>query len=58
LDRTLPVYALFVSQKEMEEKKLRLPALDGYEWVPAETSTRDIVILKLSRSNTRGVSPR
>jgi len=28
-----------------------LPALDGYEWAPVETSTRDVVIVKLSTDN-------
>jgi hypothetical protein len=32
----------------MEENKARLPALDGYEWAPAETSARNVVILKLN----------
>jgi 4-amino-4-deoxy-L-arabinose transferase-like glycosyltransferase len=48
LDQRHAVYALFVSQKDMEENKARLPALDGYEWAPAETSARKVVILKLN----------
>jgi hypothetical protein len=51
LDQSRPVYALFVSQKELTEKKARLPELDGYEWVATKTSTRDAVILKLSPNN-------
>ena len=51
LDQRHAVYALFVSQKDMEENKARLPPLDGYEWAPAETSTRDLVILKLNPNN-------
>jgi hypothetical protein len=47
LDQRNAVYALFISQKDMEENKARLPTLDGYKWAPAETSTRDVVILKL-----------
>ena len=48
LAQALPVYALFISQKEMNEKVSRLPELDGYEWVPAESSTKGTVVLKLS----------
>jgi hypothetical protein len=51
LDESHSVYALFVSQKEMEENKARLPALDGYEWVPVETSAGDVMILKLNPNN-------
>jgi len=51
LDQRHPVYALFVSQKDMEENKVRLPVLDGYEWAPVDTSARDVVILKLRPNN-------
>ena len=51
LDEKHSVCALFVSQKDVEKNKARLPALDGYEWAPVETSTRDVVILKLSPNN-------
>jgi hypothetical protein len=51
LDQSRPIYALFVSQNEMAEKKARLPQLDGYEWVPAKTSARDVVILTLNPNN-------
>jgi len=51
LSQSRPVYALFVSQKELAEKKARLPKLDGYEWVATKTNTRDAVILKLSPNN-------
>ena len=51
LDRLHAVYALFASQKEMREKRTRLPELDGYEWIPAETSAPDAVILKLKPNN-------
>ena len=33
LKQSLPVYALFVSQDEVNEEAPRLPELDGYEWV-------------------------
>jgi hypothetical protein len=48
LDRSIPVYALFVSQKEMEEKAARLPQVDGYAWVVAENLPAEAVVLKLS----------
>jgi hypothetical protein len=48
LGQSLPIYALFVSQDEMDEKASRLPELDGYEWVAAGDSTPDAVILKLT----------
>ena len=52
LDQSLPVYALFVSRKEMDEKAPRLPELDGYEWVAVENSpTKEAVILKLTPSS-------
>ena len=48
LAQSLPIYALFVSKREMEEKIMRLPQLDGYEWVLAEDPTAEAAILKLS----------
>jgi hypothetical protein len=48
LDQSHPVYALFVSQKEMEEKAVRLPQVDGYAWVVAENLPVEAVVLKLS----------
>jgi hypothetical protein len=52
LDQMYPVYALFVSRKEMIEKKGRLPELDHYQWtVGEEPSSRDAVILKLTPKN-------
>jgi hypothetical protein len=35
----------------MEKNKVRLPVLDGYEWALADTSDRDVVILKLHPNN-------
>jgi hypothetical protein len=32
LEQCIPIYALVVSQDEMDEKATRLPELDGYEW--------------------------
>jgi hypothetical protein len=48
LHQSIPVYALFVSQKEMEEKAARLPQVDGYSWVVAENLPAEAVVLKLS----------
>jgi len=48
LDQSRPVYALFVSQKEMEENAVRLPQVDGYEWAVAENLPAEAVVLKLS----------
>jgi hypothetical protein len=48
LDESRLVYALFVSQKEMEEKAARLPQVDGYSWVVAENLPAEAVVLKLS----------
>jgi hypothetical protein len=48
LAQSLPVYALFVSREEMEEKAMRLPQVDGYKWVVAENVPSEAVILKLS----------
>jgi hypothetical protein len=48
LAQPLPVYALFISEKEMNEKASRLPELHAYEWMPAESSTKGAVVLKLS----------
>jgi hypothetical protein len=50
LQESHAVYALFVSRRDMEEKMVRLPHVDGYEWVLAEDSTAKAAILKLSPS--------
>ena len=48
LQRSIPVYALFISTKELDEKASRLPKVPGYQWVPAENSTNASVILRLT----------
>jgi hypothetical protein len=48
LAQSRPTYALFVSQKEMDEKAARLPQIDGYAWIVAENVPTKAVILKLS----------
>jgi hypothetical protein len=48
LHRSVPVYALFISTKEFNEKGSRLPNVSGYRWVPAEDTTNAAVILRLT----------
>jgi hypothetical protein len=48
LDRSIPVYALFISTKELDEKASRLPNVPGYRWVPAEDTTNAAVVLRLT----------
>jgi hypothetical protein len=48
LDQSRPVYALFVSQREMDEKAGRLPQIDGYEWIVVENLPQKALILKLT----------
>ena len=48
LNESHAVYALFASRREMEEKMVRLPHVDGFEWVLAEDLTAEAAILKLS----------
>jgi len=48
LDRSIPVYALFVSTKELHEKASRLPNVPGYKWMPAEDTAGEAVILRLT----------
>ena len=47
LAQSLPIYALFVPNQEMEAKMARLPQVNGYEWVLAEHPTAEAAILKL-----------
>ncbi len=46
LGRSFPVYALFASPKEMDEKAWRLPKLGGYQWAIVEPA-KEGVVLKL-----------
>ena len=50
LHRSIPVYALFISAKEFDEKASRLPNVPAYRWVPAEDTTNAAVILRLTSS--------
>jgi hypothetical protein len=47
IEQTIPIYALFVSPDEMNEKVSRLPELHGYKWVIGENSAPDSVVLRL-----------
>jgi hypothetical protein len=47
LAAALPVYALFVPQKEMTSQLSRLPTISGYRWSTAENPS-DAMILKLT----------
>ena len=44
LDQSFPVYALFVSRSEMDEKVSRLPELDGYQWFKIESGEQAVVL--------------
>jgi len=48
LHRSVPVYALFVSNKELDEKASRLPNIPGYRWLPVESAKDEVVILRLT----------
>jgi len=48
LTQSLPIYALFVSKREMEEKTSRLPRVDGFDWVLVNDSSAEAAILKLT----------
>jgi hypothetical protein len=51
LSQGYPVYALFTSTKEIDEKKGRLPELEDYQWTLASPPTPDAVVLKLMQQN-------
>ena len=51
LSQSLPIYALFVSKQEMQEKTGRLPRVDGYDWLLADDSSGEAAILKLAPSS-------
>jgi hypothetical protein len=52
LDQQLPVYALFVSRKEMDEKASRLPALPGYQWTIVDDSNAKAAVLQLTQARS------
>jgi 4-amino-4-deoxy-L-arabinose transferase-like glycosyltransferase len=47
LSQSLPIYALFVSKQEMQEKTGRLPRVDGYDWHLVDSSA-EAAILRLA----------
>jgi len=47
LTQSLPIYALFVSKQEMQEKTHRLPRVDGYDWHLVDSSA-EAAILRLT----------
>ena len=51
LDRGLPIYALFTSNKEMTTQQSRLPALPGYEWTILNNSGGEAVVLQLAQAH-------
>jgi len=48
LEQSLPVYALFISQKEMTTQQSRLPSVRGYEWHVLSDSRAKAAILTLA----------
>jgi len=56
LAKSLPVYALFVSQKEMNEQQSRLPVVSGYQWNVLATS-RNGALLNLARNGFQEKAP-
>jgi hypothetical protein len=48
LQQSLPVYALFVSTKEMMAQQSRLPIISGYQWTILNDSGAKAVVLKLT----------
>ncbi len=48
LQRSLPVYALFISRAEFSTKKARLPQVPGYEWRILKNADDNPTILKLT----------
>ena len=51
LAQSLPIYALFVSKRGMEENMMRLPQVDGYEWILVEGPTTEAAVLLLTPSS-------
>jgi hypothetical protein len=48
LNQSIPVYALFISTKELDEKASRLPNVPGYQWIRTENYVAKTVILRLT----------
>src|SRR5438874_447861 len=57
LERSVPVYALFVSSDESTTKQSRLPAVTGYDWHLLDNSHGKAAILKLVPIGSTEPSP-
>ena len=51
LERSVPVYALFISRKDVTAEAGRLPKIDGYEWVETHASRPRCSLEAGARSN-------
>jgi hypothetical protein len=54
LIQSLPVYALFVSTREMITQQSRLPTIPGYQWMILNDSDAKAVVLKLIPAVSQG----
>jgi hypothetical protein len=57
LQRSLPVYALFISRAELSKEQARLPQVPGYEWRIIKKSHGNLAILKLTAIGLDQASP-
>jgi len=57
LDQSLPVYALFVSQKDMTAQQSRLPALFGSQWSILASSSKAVILKLAPAESEEGVPP-
>lgn len=57
LQRSLPVYALFISRAELSTEQARLPQVPGYEWRILKNSHGNPSILKLTAIGLDKTSP-
>jgi hypothetical protein len=49
LDHAIPVYALLLPSKDVDQDIKRLPSIQGYSWKQSEKSNTRAVILKLTK---------
>jgi hypothetical protein len=56
LQRSFPIYALFVSSDEATAKQSRLPVVPGYDWQLLDRSRGNAAILKLAPVGSKGPS--
>lgn len=45
LSHSIPIYALFVSMKEMTSASPRLPAIDGYQWTTIDSGNYAVILM-------------